>query len=184
MVVQSVLDDIKSEVQHGRRSERGSESHRANRSDVYQSRDANPHRQLPPSDLSSAIRGQSYGIRPPVIPEHRAVEQIDDSVPLSRHSSRVESTFTSRECADADSTYGSLPSHYGSPTLSISRLATQPIAIPAGQRHPSGASEDPSNSFDGMYGFRSPASQSGQPYSMSSRDRHSTHKDSQEYHRR
>lgn len=171
---QSVLEDIQSEVQNGRRNERNSASREGNVSldhllqlssvsdlcmdladhtSDYLEHGVMPSRRRPASDLSSAIHGQSYSMRHPAIPEHRAVANADGE-PLSRHTSRTESVYSGygRDHQDADSMYGSLPSLYGSPTLSISKMATQPIAIPANQRRPSGVSEGSENSFDDMYG--------------------------------
>lgn len=145
------------------------------------------------------MRSQPYGSRPQVIPEHQAVQHVDDGAPLSRHTSRAERDYPGRD-GDTDSLYGSLPSYLPSPTLSVSRLATQPIPIPAGQRRPSVVSEDSSNSFNSMYGYRSPDSQSGQSCKYAwkalpkfansnlsdtvSRDRHPSYKDSQGFRRR
>jgi hypothetical protein len=171
-VMQSALDDIRSEVKNGRRSGKHSDSREgtvswlpsrlsyvtlsdmygllASRTSDYMDSDLPISRHRRASDLSNANRSQSYGMSPPPKPDHRAGAN-NDGDPLSRYTSRAESAY-GREYPDGDSAFGSQPSPYASPTLPFSRMVTQPIAIPTGQRRPSVVSQDSSDSFDEMYG--------------------------------
>jgi len=164
---QSVLEDIRSEVKYGRRSERSSDS-RKDRTSDYMESDLPTGRHRPASDLSNTNRSQSYGMSPPPKPEHRAVAN-NDGDPLSRHTSHAESAY-GREYPDGDSVFGSLPSPYVSPT---------------GQRRPSMISQDSSDSFDEMYGCPLSAPSGGRhSFSNSSRDRHQSSRYDQGRHRK
>jgi hypothetical protein len=125
--------------------------HIASRTCDYMDSDLPTGRHRPASDLSHTNRSQSYGMSPPPRPEHRTLAN-NDGDPLSRHTSHAESAY-GREYPDADSVFSSLPSPYASPTPSFSRMITQPMASPTGQRRPSMVSQDSSDSFDEMYGF-------------------------------